>query len=370
MENEDRVTSPYDEDEDVRLDTDKGGSQDAALTPGGLPFGKEFQGPPPDGGGVNSAVGRASHEDLERGSSQTAQEGAPQQGPAGSQSLEAAPTPPAWTVSRIAGWLSLGSPQKEGPAAKAPEVAEHLLLRHQTSASKADDGEPKASNDEGAAGPGESGWFQRRLPNFLNLESEESGLGLLRRENDPEVQGSSTGTGQADPHSSAGASDTGKEGRPHDSEAPYLNWLRLDLQDILTFGSSSESAISGGKAGQRGEPQPPSSQLKEAPADEYRARKPGLESMRQEARGPVSPEAPGTGAAAPDSAGQSAQPHTDLQGAAGPSLPTEPPGQWPQSQSAAQDSASGSQVTENGMEESGRETGQSGWYGSTCSCMI
>ncbi|KAJ6655646.1 hypothetical protein lerEdw1_004882 [Lerista edwardsae] len=349
FENEDRIFSPYGEDEEVPLDTDEGGSEFAARTPRDLPFRTEFQEPSSGRGEVDSTVGRASYGDLERGSRQAAQEETTRPGHAGSQRLGAAPTPPAWTVSRIAGWLGLGSRQREGTAGKASEAAEPLLSRRKSAMT--DGGELKMSNGEGGTGPGQSGWLQGHLPDFLSPESETSGPGLLHRGDDAEVRD--------------GASETGKE-EPCDSEAPNQNWFRLDLQDVLTFGYSSDNEARGGKAAGRGaadpkeELRPLSPQLTDRPEGEA-SRKPGVEPALQGAPHTAGQEAPGPEAApAPASEEPSARPQADAaQEAAGPSLPTEPPDKLPQSQFAEQDSASDSHVMESVMKESGGKTDQS-----------
>nr|XP_042714432.1 melanoma inhibitory activity protein 2 isoform X4 [Chrysemys picta bellii] len=155
-----------------------------------------------------------------------------------SHPLKPAPIQSTWTVSGVVGWLGLGSKQDEEAFETVTESLEENTFRSRKIAIT-DESDMKELNDEDKPDP--SGWFQSRLTDLLRFGRENSGLGLLSKENNPQIHDSSSNAEHSEFEQRNAAAETStEEKQKSDNEVSKSSWFNLGLSDVLTFGHAKK----------------------------------------------------------------------------------------------------------------------------------
>ncbi|KAH0620521.1 hypothetical protein JD844_021055 [Phrynosoma platyrhinos] len=350
-------------------------------------FPKEYKEPFPDIEEFDSKskelyiLEATSHDDSELRDSKTGQVETIQQENQNSQTLKHLPSQSSWTISGFADWFSLERKENEEVAEKIADTANEVTFRHRKTTIM-DDSDLKTLNEEGDIEPSTSSWFKSTFTGLLHYGSEKSGLGLLYKENDPEILDSSTTDGTVE-HDTIALSEEGHS----NSGQSKSKWFNIELSDVLTFGYSEgnkvmEKPTSGEESDQNEESPPSSTQTSLIHED---LRKPTVEMVNSEEQekydetikqvvvSPLQKEQEKYDQEAPERSISKANKHIDLDAAAS-SFFTEVLDKNVKLY-AEQDSESRNQVMENinvkaVMKESDRTNDQSGWYESLYSSIV
>ncbi|CAM5151713.1 unnamed protein product [Natator depressus] len=155
-----------------------------------------------------------------------------------SHPLKPAPLQSTWTVSGVVGWLGLGSKQDEEAFETVTKSLEENTFRSRKIAIT-DESDMKELTDEDKPEP--SGWFQSRLTDLLNFGRENSVLGLLSKENNPQIHDSSSNAEHSEfEQRNAAAEKSTEEKQKSHNEVSKSSWFNLGLSDVLTFGHAKK----------------------------------------------------------------------------------------------------------------------------------
>ncbi|XP_043372072.1 melanoma inhibitory activity protein 2 isoform X4 [Dermochelys coriacea] len=155
-----------------------------------------------------------------------------------SHPLKPAPIQSTWTVSGVVGWLGLGSKQDEEAFETVTKPLEENTFRSRKIAIT-DESDMKELTDEDKPEP--SGWFQSRLTDLLNFDRENSGLGLLSKENNPQIHDSFSNAEHSEfEQRNAAAEKSTEEKQKSHNEVSKSSWFNLGLSDVLTFGHAKK----------------------------------------------------------------------------------------------------------------------------------
>ncbi|XP_030415076.1 melanoma inhibitory activity protein 2 isoform X2 [Gopherus evgoodei] len=158
--------------------------------------------------------------------------------PQEAESSQPVPIQSTWTVSGVVGWLGLGSKQDEEVFETVTESLEENTFRSRKIAIT-DESDMKALNDEDKPEP--SGWFQSRLTDLLRFGRENSGLGLLFKEHNPQIYDSSSNAEHSEfEQRNSAAEISTEEKQKRDNEVSKPSWFNLGLSDVLTFGHAKK----------------------------------------------------------------------------------------------------------------------------------
>ncbi|XP_043405869.1 melanoma inhibitory activity protein 2 isoform X6 [Chelonia mydas] len=155
-----------------------------------------------------------------------------------SHPLKPAPLQSTWTVSGVVGWLGLGSKQDEEAFETVTKSLEENTFRSRKIAIT-DESDMKELTDEDKPEP--SGWFQSRLTDLLNFGRENSVLGLLSKENNPQIHDSFNNAEHSEfEQRNAAAEKSTEEKQKSHNEVSKSSWFNLGLSDVLTFGHAKK----------------------------------------------------------------------------------------------------------------------------------
>ncbi|CAM4589659.1 unnamed protein product [Caretta caretta] len=155
-----------------------------------------------------------------------------------SHPLKPAPLESTWTVSGVVGWLGLGSKQDEEAFETVTKSLEENTFRSRKIAIT-HESDMKELTDEDK--PESSGWFQSRLTDLLNFGRENSVLGLLSKENNPQIHDSSSNAEHSEfEQRNAAAEKSTEEKQKSHNEVSKSSWFNLGLSDVLTFGHAKK----------------------------------------------------------------------------------------------------------------------------------
>ncbi|CAM4570686.1 unnamed protein product [Lepidochelys olivacea] len=155
-----------------------------------------------------------------------------------SHPLKPAPLESTWTFSGVVGWLGLGSKQDEEAFETVTKSLEENTFRSRKIAIT-HESDMKELTDEDK--PESSGWFQSRLTDLLNFGRENSVLGLLSKENNPQIHDSSSNAEHSEfEQRNAAAEKSTEEKQKSHNEISKSSWFNLGLSDVLTFGHAKK----------------------------------------------------------------------------------------------------------------------------------
>ncbi|XP_042294254.1 melanoma inhibitory activity protein 2 isoform X5 [Sceloporus undulatus] len=228
-------------------------------------FPKEYKKPFPDSEEFDSKseelyiLESTSHDDSELRDSKIGQDETIQQEDQNSQTLGHTPSQSSWTISSFTNWFSLERKKNEEAAGKTADTAKEVTFRHRKTTIM-DDSDLKTLNEEGDIEPRTSSWFKSTFTDLLHYGGEKSGLGLLYKENDPEILDSSTTAGTVEHDTTAVSEEVHRNSRQSES-----NWFDKEISDVLTFGyfkgnKVKEKPTGGEESDQNEESPPPSTQ--------------------------------------------------------------------------------------------------------------